>query len=78
MSGRTGSRLMPMPETGWRRHFDDPIPLPRGRQIVTLESAKSVLLVYFTASGTKPDRLLIDSSNIEPGAAEEMKVRISG
>jgi hypothetical protein len=28
-----------MPETGWRRHFDDPIPLPRGRTLVTLEDA---------------------------------------
>ena len=24
---------------GWRRRFEDPIPLPRGRQIVTLEDA---------------------------------------
>jgi hypothetical protein len=26
-------------ERGWKRPFDDPIPLPRGRQIVTLEDA---------------------------------------
>jgi len=25
-----------MPDTGWRRRFDEPIPLPRGRQLVTL------------------------------------------
>jgi hypothetical protein len=25
--------------SGWKRRFDDPIPLPRGRQIVTLEDA---------------------------------------
>jgi hypothetical protein len=25
--------------TGWKRTFDDPIPLPRGRQLVTLEDA---------------------------------------
>ena len=24
---------------GWSREFDDPIPLPRGRQLVTLEDA---------------------------------------
>jgi len=24
---------------GWKRPFDDPIPLPRGRQLVTLEDA---------------------------------------
>ena len=28
-----------MAERGWKRPFDDPIPLPRGRQIVTLEDA---------------------------------------
>jgi hypothetical protein len=26
-------------ETGWKRQFDDPIPLPDGRQLVTLEDA---------------------------------------
>jgi hypothetical protein len=26
-------------DRGWRRHFDEPIPLPRGRQLVTLEDA---------------------------------------
>jgi hypothetical protein len=26
-------------DKGWRRRFDDPIPLPRGRQFVTLEDA---------------------------------------
>jgi hypothetical protein len=26
-------------ERGWQRHFDDPIPLPRGRQLVTLHDA---------------------------------------
>ncbi|MEA2918217.1 MAG: hypothetical protein QOJ15_10298 [Bradyrhizobium sp.] len=24
---------------GWKRPFDEPIPLPRGRQLVTLERA---------------------------------------
>jgi hypothetical protein len=28
-----------MPDNGWQRHFEDPIPLPRGRQIVTLGDA---------------------------------------
>jgi len=27
------------PDKGWRRRFDEPIPLPRGRQLVTLEDA---------------------------------------
>jgi hypothetical protein len=26
-------------DPGWKREFDDPIPLPRGRQLVTLEDA---------------------------------------
>jgi len=33
-----GGRLMSSAR-GWKRSFDDPIPLPRGRQIVTLEDA---------------------------------------
>ena len=28
-----------MPDKGWRRRFDDPIPLGSGRQLVTLEDA---------------------------------------
>jgi len=28
-----------MPDKGWQRRFDEPIPLPRGRQLVTLQGA---------------------------------------
>jgi hypothetical protein len=28
---------------GWKRPFDDPIPLPRGRQLVTLEDAANYI-----------------------------------
>jgi len=28
---------------GWKRPFDDPIPLPRGRQIVTLKEAANYI-----------------------------------
>ncbi len=28
-----------MADRGWKRRFDDPIPLPRGGQLVTLEDA---------------------------------------
>jgi hypothetical protein len=28
-----------MPERGWNRPFDEPIPLPRGRELVSLEEA---------------------------------------
>jgi hypothetical protein len=29
---------------GWRRRFDDPIPLPRGRQLVTLKDAADYIM----------------------------------
>jgi hypothetical protein len=29
----------PVADRGWKRHFDEPIPLPRGRELVTLEDA---------------------------------------
>jgi hypothetical protein len=29
----------PVANRGWKRRFDDPIPLPRGRQLVTLRDA---------------------------------------
>ena len=28
-----------VPDRGWKRPFDEPIPLPRGRELVTLEDA---------------------------------------
>jgi hypothetical protein len=28
---------------GWKRPFDDPIPLPRGRQLTTLEDAANYI-----------------------------------
>ncbi len=28
-----------MPDKGWRRHFEDAIPLPRGHQLITLKDA---------------------------------------
>src|ERR1700738_3052803 len=37
---RIGSRHgPPVADRGWKRPFDDPIPLPRSRQLVTLEDA---------------------------------------
>jgi hypothetical protein len=38
---QTGNRPNgpPVSDRGWKRPFDDPIPLPRGRQLVTLEDA---------------------------------------
>ncbi len=31
-------------DRGWKRPFDDPIPLPRGRQLVTLEDAAGYIM----------------------------------
>jgi hypothetical protein len=31
-------------ECGWKRKFDDPIPLPRGRQLVTLQDAGTYIM----------------------------------
>ena len=38
---QTGNRPNgpPVSDRGWKRPFDDPIPLPRGRQLVTLQDA---------------------------------------
>ncbi len=33
-----------MTKRGWKRQFDDPIPLPRGRQLVTLEDAAGYIM----------------------------------
>src|SRR5258706_16213352 len=33
-----------MAKRGWKRQFDDPIPLPRGRQFVTLEDAAAYIM----------------------------------
>ena len=31
------------PDKGWSRHFDEQIPLPRGRQLVTLKDAATYI-----------------------------------
>jgi hypothetical protein len=33
-----------MTTRGWARHFEDPIPLPNGRQLVTLQDAADYIL----------------------------------
>jgi hypothetical protein len=38
-SGRNSTRRVDVISKGWAREFDDPIPLPRGRQLVTLQDA---------------------------------------
>ena len=43
---RTGSHRVrpPVADRGWKRRFDDPIPLPRGRQLVTLKDAAAYIM----------------------------------
>src|SRR5450631_2663318 len=38
-SAPIGLRPTPMREKGWSREFNDPVELPRGRKLVTLEDA---------------------------------------
>jgi hypothetical protein len=44
-----------MREKGWSREFDDPIDLPRGRQIVTLEDAGNYITKLPKAEHTAPE-----------------------
>jgi hypothetical protein len=46
-----------MPKKGWQRRFDDPIPLPGGRELVTLEDAASYSNA--TANRSKPTHVPI-------------------
>jgi hypothetical protein len=41
--------------TGWQRQFDDPIPLPRGRQLVTLQDAGNYISRLPKAEHTAPE-----------------------
>jgi hypothetical protein len=43
-SGRNSTRRAGVISKGWAREFDDPIPLPRGRQLVMLEDAADYIL----------------------------------
>jgi hypothetical protein len=47
-----------MPDKGWQRRFDEPIPLPRGRQLVTLEDAAAYIMKLPKAEHEAPERLL--------------------
>jgi hypothetical protein len=42
-------------DTGWRRPFDDPIPVPRGREFVTLEDAETYITKLPKAEHEAPD-----------------------
>lgn len=44
-----------MPDKGWQRPFDDPIPLPRGRQLVTLKDAGTYITKLPKAEHSAPE-----------------------
>ena len=44
-----------MAKRGWKRQFDDPIPLPRGRQLVTLEDAATYIMNLSKAEQDLPE-----------------------
>jgi hypothetical protein len=58
------------PDKGWRRRFEDPIPLSRGRQLVTLEDAAGYIMnltraeqkleEWQTATGCPPRRARVE------------------
>jgi hypothetical protein len=42
-------------DRGWKRPFDDPIPLPRGRQLVTLQDAGNYITRLPKSEHTAPE-----------------------
>ena len=42
-------------ERGWKRRFDQPIPLPRGRQLVTLQDAGTYITKLPKAEHAAPE-----------------------
>jgi hypothetical protein len=40
---------------GWRREFDDPIPLPGGRVLVTLRDAATFITTLSKKEATEPE-----------------------
>jgi hypothetical protein len=50
-----GADLLRKPPTGWKRPFDDPIDLPGGRTLVTLEDAGNYITKLPKAEHTAPE-----------------------
>jgi hypothetical protein len=44
-----------MPDTGWRRLFEDPVRVPRGRQFVTLRDAANYIVKLPKADQQAPE-----------------------
>jgi hypothetical protein len=45
-----------VPDRGWKRPFDDPIPPPDGRELVTLEDADNYITKLPNAEHEAPER----------------------
>jgi hypothetical protein len=54
-SAPIGLRPTPMREKGWSREFDEPIDLPRGRKLLTLEDAGNYITGLPKAEHTAPE-----------------------
>jgi hypothetical protein len=52
-----------VPDRGWKRPFDEPIPLPDGRQLVTLEDAG-------TEGRARGDGMASGDTGLDPGRDE--------
>lgn len=42
-------------DRGWKRQFDDPVPFPRGRQLVTLQDAATYIMKLPKAEQDLPE-----------------------
>jgi hypothetical protein len=60
-----------MTTRGWARHFEDPIPLPNGRQLVTLQDAGWYISKLPTAEQELPEWQLATSCLIQAAEGRE-------
>jgi hypothetical protein len=51
---------------GWSRRFDDPIALPGGRQLVTLENAGNYITKLLSECSTPIARIIIPQAGARP------------
>jgi hypothetical protein len=57
-----GVEVEAMPDRGWKRAFDEPIPLPRSRALVTLEDAGKYITKLPKAEHEAPEVASGDAS----------------
>jgi hypothetical protein len=70
---------------GWKRPFDDPIPLPRGRQFVTLEDAANYIQKLPKAEQDLDEwqaaiealKRLVDDHDVELWSGARLVIRLS-